>query len=254
MNNRFPTLLALAALACALLAAPAARAVEDDFLPVEQAFEYAVSAERGALVVAYNVREGYYLYRKRIGFATDTPGVTLGAADYPKGLPHRDDYFGEQEIYRGAAAFRVPYTLAGAAPPAIDLKLKLQGCADKGLCYPPQVWTAHVVLAATSPAAAPAATTAAGGGASGLLAKLVPPGAAPDDDFLPVDDAFRFAASADGASSIRLSWTIAPGYYLYRGRIKVSGESSLAELGAPQFPPGLPHRDDYFGEQKFARH
>jgi thioredoxin:protein disulfide reductase len=250
MKNRFTFGTALA-LALALVAAPAAPAIEDDFLPVEQAFEYAVTSEPGALVVSYNIHEGYYLYRKRIGFATETPGVTLGATGYPKGLPHQDEYFGEQEIYRGAAAFRVPYALAGAAPAAIDLKLKLQGCADKGLCYPPQVWTAHVPLARS--AAPVAAAPAAAPPPAGLLGKLVPPGAAPGDDFLPVDDAFRFSATADGASSIRLTWTIADGYYLYRGRIKVSGESALAELGAPPFPRGLPHQDDYFGEQEIYR-
>jgi thioredoxin:protein disulfide reductase len=247
MKNR-PVFVFALALALAFAAAPS-RAIEDDFLPVEQAFEYAVTAEPGALVVSYNIREGYYLYRKRIAFATETPGVTLGAADYPKGLPHRDDYFGEQEVYRGAAAFRVPYALAGAAPAAIDLKLKLQGCADKGLCYPPQVWTAHVPLAAATAPVAAAARAAP----SGLLGKLVTPSAAPADDFLPVDEAFRYAASADGASSIRLTWTVADGYYLYRGRIKVSAESALAELGAPAFPRGLPHKDDYFGEQEIYR-
>ncbi len=232
----------------ALVAAPAAYAVEEDFLPVEQAFEYALTTEPGSLVVSYNIHEGYYLYRQRISFATETPGITLGAADFPKGLPHHDDYFGEQEIYRGAAAFRVPYTLTGKAPAAIDLKLKLQGCADKGLCYPPQIWTAHVALAAAPVAAASGAPPA-----GKLLAKLVPRSASADDDFLPVDEAFRFAASADGASSIRLSWTIAEGYYLYRGRIKVSGESTLAALGTPAFPEGLPHSDDYFGEQQIYR-
>jgi thioredoxin:protein disulfide reductase len=250
MKNRSIFAAALV-LTLAVAAPPAARAIEDDFLPVEQAFEYAVTAEPGALVVSYNIHEGYYLYRKRIGFATETPGVTLGATDFPKGLPHRDDYFGEQEIYRGAAAFRVPYVLAGSAPAAIDLKLKLQGCADKGLCYPPQLWTAHVPLA--SSAAPVAATAAAAAPPSGLLGKLVPSGAAPGDDFLPVDEAFRYSAVADGASSIRLTWAIADGYYLYRGRIKVSGESALAELGAPAFPRGLPHKDDYFGEQEIYR-
>ncbi len=235
----------LLGLALLLGLAPSTRAVEDDFLPVDQVFEYAVTAEAGALVVSYNIHEGYYLYKKRTGFATETAGVTLGDAAYPKGLPHKDDYFGEQEIYRGAAAFRVPYSVTGAAPSAIDLKLKLQGCADKGLCYPPQVWTAHVALKTAVAAAAP----------TGLLGKLVPAAAAAtaDDEFLPVDDAFRFTATADGASSVRLTWAIAEGYYLYRGRIKVSGESTLAALGAPAFPTGLPHRDDYFGEQQIYR-
>ncbi|MBS0396103.1 MAG: protein-disulfide reductase DsbD, partial [Proteobacteria bacterium] len=243
---------ALFALVAGLGAAAASRAAaEDDFLPVEQAFEYAVTRESGALVVSYNIREGYYLYRKRIGFATDTPGVTLGTIGYPKGLPHHDEYFGEQEIYRGAAAFRVPYTLAGPPPAAIDLKLKLQGCADKGLCYPPQVWTAHVALAAPPPAGA--TSTAGAPAGAGLLGKLAPAAAAPAEDFLPVEEAFRFTASADGASSVRLHWSIADGYYLYRARIKVSGESALAELGAPAFPEGLPHHDEYFGDQQIYR-
>ncbi len=234
------------------LAPTAGHAVEEDFLPVEQAFEYAVTREPGALVVSYNIRPGYYLYRKRIGFATDTPGVTLGAIDYPQGLPHHDPYFGDQEIYRGAPSFRVAYTVAGPAPAAIDLKLKLQGCADKGLCYVPQLWTAHVSLppAAAGPTSAAAA---AGPAPAGLLGKLVPQGATSDADFLPVDEAFRFTAVADGASSIRLTWIVADGYYLYRNRIKVSGESALAELGAPQFPEGLPHNDAYFGEQQIYR-
>src|SRR5208282_2069768 len=147
------------ACACALLfagvlgtlaAAPAKGPAEEEFLPPEQAFEYAVQADRHALVVSYNIRSGYYLYRKRIGFATTTPGVTLGAPEYPKGLSHSDEYFGEQEIYRGAAAFRVPYTVAGRLPAAISLTLKLQGCADAGLCYPPQIWTTRVPIASAS--------------------------------------------------------------------------------------------------------
>src|SRR5208282_3551320 len=145
------------ACACALLfagvlgtlaAAPAKGPAEEEFLPPEQAFEYAVQADRHALVVSYNIRSGYYRYR--IGFATTTPGVTLGAPEYPKGLSHSDEYFGEQEIYRGAAAFRVPYTVAGRLPAAISLTLKLQGCADAGLCYPPQIWTTRVPIASAS--------------------------------------------------------------------------------------------------------
>ena len=249
MNIRLPALLAVLTLAATLVAPSTGHAVEEDFLPVEQAFEYSVRHEPGALVVSYNIRQGYYLYRKRIGFATDTPGVTLGTIDFPQGQPHHDPYFGDQEIYRGAPSFRVAYTVAGAAPAAIDLKLKLQGCADKGLCYVPQVWTAHVPL---GPVAADATPTAARA-ASGLLGKIVPQGASADDDFLPVDEAFRFSAVADGASSVRLSWVVADGYYLYRNRIKVSGESALAGLGAPQFPEGLPHNDPYFGEQQIYR-
>jgi thiol:disulfide interchange protein DsbD len=220
-------------------AAPAAAADGDDFLPVEQAFEYAVQDSGNALLVSYNIRHGYYLYRERLGFATATAGVTLGAPQYPKGEAHHDDYFGEQQVYRGAATIRVPYTLGEPRPRGLDLKLKLQGCADAGLCYPPQTWTAHVALAA----------------APGLLGRIAPaarPGA--DDGFLPVEQAFEVQADPAEAEAVRLRFRIADGYYLYQSRIKVSIDSALAQAGPMELPAGLPHHDDYFGEQTIYRH
>ena len=238
---------AAGALLALLVADPlgAARAAEPDFLPVEQAFEYAVQADDGGLVVSYNIRDGYYLYRKRIGFATDTAGVTLGATAYPKGVSHQDPYFGEQEVYRGSATFRVPYTLGASAPTALDLKLRLQGCADAGLCYPPQLWTAPVAL----PAAASARPS--GPASNSLLGKLVG-GSAAADEFLPPEQAFQLSATGDG-SRVRLHWLIADGYYLYRARIHVTAEGPAAQLGEPEWPAGLAHRDDYFGEQQIYR-
>ena len=222
----------LAFIGWTILAAGAARA--QDFLPPEQAYEYAVEARNGSLLVTYNIREGYYLYRKRIGFASDTPGVALGAADYPKGLTHTDTYFGEQEIYRGTTTFRVPYTiLAGQAPAALELTLKLQGCADAGLCYPPQTWSTRVVL--RKPAPLLRGSTTAG------------------DGILPVDEAYQLSAEAAGNDALRVRFVIADGYYLYRARMKVAGDSTLVQLGTPAFPPGEPHEDDFFGPQEVYR-
>ena len=48
------------------------------------------------------------------------------------------------------------------------------------------------------------------------------------DDFLPPEQAFRLSASADGAERVRLTWVIAPGYYLYRDRIKAAGADGQA--------------------------
>ena len=253
---RLRTLGLLALVGLASLAATAPRAVaEEDFLPVGQVFEYVVQADRNALTVSYNIRSGYYLYKKRLGFESQTPGVALGSPEFPKGLPHKDDYFGEQEIYRGGIAIRVPFTATGALPAAIDVKLKLQGCADKGLCYPPQNWPAHVVLPAAPVAAVPAVPAVAAVAAvpGGLLRKLTAGAASGDGDFLPPEQAFRVTADPDGANALRLHFVIADGYYLYKGRIHVSGESTLAQLGSPALPKGLPHKDDYFGEQEIYR-
>jgi thiol:disulfide interchange protein DsbD len=69
------------------------------------------------------------------------------------------------------------------------------------------------------------------------------------DDFLPPEKAFLFSASAAGPDSVRLAWVIAPGYYLYRDRIKITAVAGDATLGAAEFPPGLVKVDEYFGKQ-----
>jgi thioredoxin:protein disulfide reductase len=68
-----------------------------------------------------------------------------------------------------------------------------------------------------------------------------------NDDFLPPEQAFRLSASADGNSAAKLDWVIAPGYYLYRDRIKISDDSN--QIAAPQFPEGQIKQDEYFGRQ-----
>jgi thiol:disulfide interchange protein len=71
--------------------------------------------------------------------------------------------------------------------------------------------------------------------------------AAPGNQFLKVDEAFRVSAAPDGAGAVRLTWVIAPGYYLYRSRIRVS--SANARLGAVELPPGQIKSDAYLGRQ-----
>ncbi|MGA2564118.1 MAG: protein-disulfide reductase DsbD [Steroidobacteraceae bacterium] len=68
-----------------------------------------------------------------------------------------------------------------------------------------------------------------------------------NDDFLPPELAFRLSASAPDAGHVRLDWIIAPGYYLYRDRIKILEDRG--QTGTPEFPPGEIKSDEYFGKQ-----
>ena len=134
----------------ALLASSHALAIGDDeFMNPEDAFKYTATADEQNVTIEWQATKGYYLYKKRMGLSAATPGVTVGESVYPKGEAHKDEYFGEQEIFRGT--FKVSAPLTGAKPgDTIALKLKWQGCADAGLCYPPSVWDASVkVVAAT---------------------------------------------------------------------------------------------------------
>jgi len=70
-----------------------------------------------------------------------------------------------------------------------------------------------------------------------------------DADFLPPDVAFRVAARVDG-SVLRVRWTIADGYYLYRRRIEIKAESPDLTVSTPVFPRGIVKTDQYLGAQE----
>ena len=88
---------------------------DDEYLPVKLAFKHSVAIVNGESTVNYQIAPGYYLYRDRLGFESATPGVTVGAASFPVGEDHEDDYFGRQVIYRGDVSIGVPARLRRAA-------------------------------------------------------------------------------------------------------------------------------------------
>jgi thiol:disulfide interchange protein DsbD len=241
---RAKTLL-FSSLACAALLGHAVSAWaigEDEFLPPEQAFKYTATAEEGQVTIEWQATPGYYLYKKRMGLSAATPGVTVGESVYPKGETHHDEYFGEQEVFRGN--FKVTAPLSGAkAGDTVALKLKWQGCADAGLCYPPSVWDASVKVAA----AAPTTTTA------DKVFERATPEVEGEDEYLDPDVAFVLTAEAQSANNIQLNWRIADGYYLYKQRIKLEPANAAQPVGAIVLPKGEPHSDEYFGTQEVYR-
>lgn len=128
----------LAALAWLCLAGTAHAATEDDFLPPEQAFRFAASQlDDNTVEVRFEVAPGYYMYRERFAFAAQPASVKLGKPDFPHGKVKFDDTFGkEMETYRDSVVIRVPVESA-PADGKWSLTVTSQGCADKGLCYPP---------------------------------------------------------------------------------------------------------------------
>ncbi len=98
-----------------LFAAPATFAIgEDEYLQPEQAFQYTISADENTLTVEWKAAKGYYLYKKRMSLAVTTSGVTVGESVYPKAETHKDEFFGEQEVFRNT--FKVTAPLKGARP------------------------------------------------------------------------------------------------------------------------------------------
>ncbi|RYF15658.1 MAG: protein-disulfide reductase DsbD [Comamonadaceae bacterium] len=156
--GQFPLWALLAALLLAI--APAYGAPE--FLEPEQAFRLGI-AERGdgQVQLRWEIAPGYYLYRDRI----EVTGQGAGVIAKPRGESKEDPNFGTVEVYHDAAEVQV------AAGTARALQVTWQGCADEGLCYPPQQQTVALAAAASAPPpAAPAAAAAPGSIASTALA------------------------------------------------------------------------------------
>lgn len=230
-------MLAKLVIALAAIVLPAHLWAKDEFLPPEQAYRYSTRVEGDQLIVTWKVEPGYYLYRKRMGVASASSTVQLGTPAWPKGEDHTDEYFGTQEIYRGTVDVPVPVTVhSGTRPQKFAVELKLQGCADAGLCYPPQTWKTEAVLGAAAPEKK-----------SGLSAFFQSKKSS-TDEFLPPDDAFRFGAGMVRPDAVALTWVIADGYYLYKDRISVTSKSSNVQIGKPLLPAGKPKHDESFGD------
>jgi thiol:disulfide interchange protein DsbD len=125
-------LLAALLLACFAFA-PAAQA-DDDFLPPDRAFKFSAHmADEHTIVVNYAIADGYYMYRERFHFSAT--GAKLGEPVIPPGKIKFDDTFQKNvETYHNGIEIRIPVEANGP----FTLNATGQGCADKGLCYPPQ--------------------------------------------------------------------------------------------------------------------
>src|SRR5690348_7441855 len=86
----------------------------------------------------------------------------------------------------------------------------------------------------------------------GLLFTL-PAMAQEDDGLLPVTEAYKLSADAATPGVLKLHWTIAPDYYLYRGRMKFKGADGVT-LGEAQLPDGEKHHDEYLGDVETYHH
>ena len=220
--------------------APSVHAITPDQLPpVDQVFVPSARYADGAIEVRWTIAKGYYLYRHRTSVQADA-GFDAEPLQLPRGDAHRDEFFGDVETYRGELVGRLPGTVRAART---VLTVKYQGCADAGVCYPPQTRRISVALPEAEPAPATALSpfARARGAAAGT-------DAAP----LPADEAFRFEAIAGDARSVLARFAIAPGYYLYRDRstFRLDAASRRAgfALGAPRWPQARAHRDEHFGD------
>lgn len=127
------------------------------FVPADRAFVFDFQQNQHDLNLTWQVKDGYYLYRKQISI---TPSqADIAEVKLPPGVWHEDEFYGKSEIYR--KQLTVPITVNQAKSGA-TLTITYQGCADAGFCYPPETKTVPLseVSAGSATAPAPAPATA----------------------------------------------------------------------------------------------
>ena len=120
---------------------------DEEFLPVDEAFQFVLTkTDTNRIVANFEAADGYYLYKPHIKFNSENADIVISDINYPDGISKNDPHFGEIEVYYGTAT--IPINLVRRTK-TNDLRLttEYQGCAEDGICYPPQTRTLELTLA-----------------------------------------------------------------------------------------------------------
>ncbi len=219
-----------------------------DVLPPEQAFKLSAAAvSTDKVQLTWEIVDGYHLYRDKFKFESKTESIKLGRIDMPAGLIEHDAVFGEVELYRGVVKVDVPLENPKNES-LIKLFVRYQGCADIGVCYPPQKVVLEVPLPAKPAAVSSNPFKKLTQGFKSLAPEIF------NKELLPPEQAFQFFATVKDAHTLNVSWLPADGYYLYKNKMALSLEpTSQTALGSYALPAGEAHSDPEFGEVEVYR-
>jgi thiol:disulfide interchange protein DsbD len=245
-------LILLAVLSNPLLAdvpADGANASEEPLSP-DEAFVLSTKVIGADMIRAeWDIVDGYYLYRDKFKFISNTPGITVEQANFPKGKIKDDEFFGRIETYRHHVSVDIPIVRKDKKAGTLDLTVVSQGCADIGICYPPQKVPVKLALPEAVSAVEPSSEEKSGSPLDALKSLGQSLGlTSNDDEFLKPDEAFVFSAEVENANTIRAHWDIAKDYYLYRDKFKFElQDANGVTIGNITMPKGDEKVDETFG-------
>ncbi|MDO6425790.1 protein-disulfide reductase DsbD [Thalassotalea sp. 1_MG-2023] len=120
---------------------------EQEFLPPDLAFNFNFEQKQQTVEITFGIVDGYYLYKKQFSF--NGKNVAVNEVELPQGVEHEDEFFGIQEIYEKPLSITIALEDIGDNA---QLMIRFQGCAKKGLCYPPEIKTIDLVKSTASSA------------------------------------------------------------------------------------------------------
>jgi len=223
---------------------------QDELLDVDAAFAPEV-VEVGVdkLKLRFKIADKYYLYKHAFKFPNDNMAVKFGVAQIPDGHKKEDEFFGEVETYHHQIDIVIPYENTDGVV-ATQFKFKYQGCAEAGVCYPPQTKTVELNLPVLQDSILYAGDSLGGNSASGLGINGLNHNqwAGQVDSVLPEDQAFKVETIAMDANKLSARFTMSNNVYLYKDKVKLTSLTDGITIDALHFPTGQSKDDPHFGE------
>ncbi len=106
---------------------------KSEFLKVDEAFILDTEIVDNEIIARFEIADEYYMYRSR--FLFNAEGATLKEAYIPDGKKKVDEYLGNVEVYYHNLEISIPFV---AHQQEFTFIIEYQGCAEAGLCYPPE--------------------------------------------------------------------------------------------------------------------
>jgi thiol:disulfide interchange protein DsbD len=119
---------------------------EPEFLQVDEAFQFDFAQQGDQITLSWRIADGYYLYKKQ--FKTVVKQAEIGLAVFPDAEQVEDEFFGLSSVFRGQ--LDITYPIVHSVQDGI-VKIRYQGCADAGLCYPPTTKEVYLNQVGTAP-------------------------------------------------------------------------------------------------------
>jgi thiol:disulfide interchange protein DsbD len=208
---------------------------EEELLLPDQAFQISgLATDDDKLTVEWRIADGYYMYRDKIRFETDSMGFELGSPALPKAKIKHDEFFGDVAIYRHKVQAEIPLKRMQGAGETLLLKARSQGCADQGICFPPHEQEIRLALApqTSQPAVLDNPQQAFNDPTEPFFDN-----SADEERLLEPEEAYILTAEVADGTHLRLNWQIAEGTYLYQDKIELSlPQSQSVSLGDYQLP------------------
>lgn len=117
----------------------------EELLPPSEAYRSFAETTANGLAVTWNIEPGYYLYKDKTTYSLQTDAgenVEFAGIDREAGQSYKDEFFGETDIYRLGMTDQM--AIASSDGGQGELTVYYQGCADIGVCFPPESFTVPV--------------------------------------------------------------------------------------------------------------